>query len=147
MSPFPRNPSHFQAVVLSESQKKLKDELRQKFGETLDAFYDVRAIYKFQKFDSDQIPTAEELKAASKKFGDVLFSNFSFAPCTVTMHAVLDHAHFWVPELASMSSEPLESGHKQFRDILIHKSFQGDALRSLQDSLVYQYISSSPLLH
>lgn len=132
---------------LTEAQMQKKEELKRKFGETLQAFQKVRSIYKFQKFHSEQIPSGDQLKAACQEFGAILFSNFPFAPCTVTLHAILDHAHIWTPELASMSSEPLESGHKQFRDILLHRSFQGDANRSLQDALVYQYISSSPLLH
>ena len=129
----------------NEEQIDRKKKFIENFSSSLQSFQQLRKVYKYQKFNEPE-PNKTEYQEKAKAFGKDLFDKFKFLPCPNTLHAMLDHSYYWIPDLATLSAEPLESGHKDLRDIIRRKSWKGDAQKSLEDALIYQFNSSSPLL-
>ena len=128
-----------------EEQRNRKADFTSNYRRVIVSFQAIRLCYKYQDF-SKPPPVKEDYQRRAVEFGNLLFRTFPFLPCPNTLHAFIDHSYFWIPELATLSAEPLETGHKELRDIMLRKSWKGDAHQSLNDALILQFITSSPKL-
>ncbi|XP_022085107.1 V(D)J recombination-activating protein 1-like isoform X2 [Acanthaster planci] len=137
-----KNTEHFLALIADEGRKR-------NLAEVLDAFRNLRKIYRAHHPDADDVCTYKEQAVA---MGLRLLTDFPYAGWPNYLHKIIEHVQEGLedPEgprtIGGISGEGNEAANKLFRELRGHFSRQHDETQSLRDVLWFHWLYTSPKL-